>query len=320
MLRSYLLSLCLCVSVVQVVCPWIKWLFAFRQLRQRGVLGINRRNAACILDRNPRSRFPIVDDKLLMAELCTRIGVSSPAIFGVISQHGELRLLDCLLHGHGEFVMKPAAVRAVAALSSSPAETANRFARRMAGRSILTVCRAHGSDILGPILTGWPARSRPLPTANSAASRFLVHFAVAAWPTPRIILYRFEPAMATLRLPTLASNGLRQPAPGRHRRRGRPGLRANAPRDFSRSFHQSPSGYGRNNNRPVHPAWDAIVEMARKTARAVGLGFVGIDIVLDEHDGPLLLEANARPGLTIQLANDQGLQEAIEEIDRLARS
>src|SRR5262249_38117284 len=68
-------------------------------------------------------------------------------------------------------------------------------------------------------------------------------------------------------------------------------------------------------NRMV-PRWGEIVEMARKAARAIGLGFVGIDVVIDETDGPMLLEANARPGLAIQIVNNQGLRERIDEIDR----
>src|SRR5262249_4148212 len=37
------------------------WLFGAARLRQLGVLGMNRRNAACILDHNPRAYFPVVD-------------------------------------------------------------------------------------------------------------------------------------------------------------------------------------------------------------------------------------------------------------------
>ena len=45
----------------------------------------------------------------------------------------------------------------------------------------------------------------------------------------------------------------------------------------------------------------------------VGLGYIGVDIVLDRVRGPLVLELNARPGLNIQLANRVGL------LTRLAR-
>ena len=38
-----------------------------------------------------------------------------------------------------------------------------------------------------------------------------------------------------------------------------------------------------------------------------GLGYIGVDLVLDQDQGPLILELNARPGLNIQIANDAGL-------------
>src|SRR5438270_258499 len=37
---------------------------------------------------------------------------------------------------------------------------------------------------------------------------------------------------------------------------------------------------------------------------------------LDRDAGPLLLEANARPGLAIQIANGQGLLPRLQEVDR----
>jgi glutathione synthase/RimK-type ligase-like ATP-grasp enzyme len=51
-----------------------------------------------------------------------------------------------------------------------------------------------------------------------------------------------------------------------------------------------------------------------EAADAFGLGFVGVDVVHDEHRGPLVLELNARPGLAIQLANRRGLRPVLETI------
>ena len=52
-------------------------------------------------------------------------------------------------------------------------------------------------------------------------------------------------------------------------------------------------------------------------AEAVGLGYLGVDIVIDAEHGPMLLEANARPGLAIQIANGRGLLPRLEAIDAL---
>src|SRR2546430_10842222 len=84
------------------------WLFrAARRLREMGILGMNRRNAACILDHNPRAKYPIVDDKLRMHGLCTRIGVPTPKVYLEVSCYAMLRRLPELLSGHEDFVIKP---------------------------------------------------------------------------------------------------------------------------------------------------------------------------------------------------------------------
>jgi glutathione synthase/RimK-type ligase-like ATP-grasp enzyme len=64
------------------------------------------------------------------------------------------------------------------------------------------------------------------------------------------------------------------------------------------------------------PYWPQILDMSRKVSRAVGMGYIGVDIVLDSTRGPLLLEANARPGLAIQISNAQGLLPPLQRVDR----
>ena len=49
-----------------------------------------------------------------------------------------------------------------------------------------------------------------------------------------------------------------------------------------------------------------------------GLGYIGADMVLDKHHGPMLLELNARPGLAIQIANGAGLLPRLKQIEQLA--
>ena len=63
------------------------------------------------------------------------------------------------------------------------------------------------------------------------------------------------------------------------------------------------------------PYWRAVLDMARRVAEEVGLGYLGVDIVIDAKAGPMLLEANARPGLAIQIANRRGLLPRLQAID-----
>jgi glutathione synthase/RimK-type ligase-like ATP-grasp enzyme len=46
------------------------------------------------------------------------------------------------------------------------------------------------------------------------------------------------------------------------------------------------------------------------------LGYIGVDMVIDQERGPLLLELNARPGLQIQIANQAGLLGRLDLIDK----
>jgi len=42
-----------------------------------------------------------------------------------------------------------------------------------------------------------------------------------------------------------------------------------------------------------------------------------VDLVLDNQQGPLVLELNARPGLSIQIANQNGLLPRLTKIEAL---
>ncbi len=65
------------------------------------------------------------------------------------------------------------------------------------------------------------------------------------------------------------------------------------------------------------PGWDSILELAAGTYELTKLGYMGVDIVLDRDRGPLILELNARPGLSIQIANHCGLHGRLREVEGL---
>src|SRR5690606_27237946 len=65
------------------------------------------------------------------------------------------------------------------------------------------------------------------------------------------------------------------------------------------------------------PDWNGLLELAASCQSAVGLGYLGADIVLDANHGPLVLELTARPGLSIQIANQAGLEARLNAVDAL---
>src|SRR5262249_27186724 len=126
-------------------------------------------------------------------------------------------------------------------------------------------------------------------------------------PDIRVVLYRNEPAMAMLRLPTRASSGRANLHQG--------GIGAGIDLATGITHHavqrNRPVQMHPDSGRPVVglrvPHWPEVLHMSRQVAEATGLGYIGVDIVLDAEQGPMLLEANARPGLAIQIANARGL-------------
>jgi hypothetical protein len=64
------------------------------------------------------------------------------------------------------------------------------------------------------------------------------------------------------------------------------------------------------------PFWKEMLHIAARTSDMTGLGYLGVDMVIDQARGPLLLELNARPGLQIQVANQKGLRNRLELIDQ----
>ncbi len=68
------------------------------------------------------------------------------------------------------------------------------------------------------------------------------------------------------------------------------------------------------------PRWREILEIAAAAQSTSGLGFAGVDIVLDARHGPVVLEVNRRPGLEIQNANREGLLSRLRAVESIART
>jgi alpha-L-glutamate ligase-like protein len=294
----------------------MSWWARARRLRELGILGMNRRNAECILDLNPRVSYPLVDSKQKMHELCRGIGVPTPEIYGVIRAHSELRHLPRLLAEHSDFVLKPdrgAGGRGILVVVGRKGDT---FLRHTQERLELNEIRQHVSSIVSGLFSlGGHADSALI------QQRVLLHpdfepISYQGIGDVRVILYRKTPVMVMLRLPTKQSGGRANLHQG--------GIGAGVDLDTGITCH----AVIRNRVSMHHPdtgaslvgfqipCWPEIIAMACRVGQAVDLGYLGVDIVIDRDRGPLLLEANARPGLAIQIANGKGLRPRLERVER----
>jgi alpha-L-glutamate ligase-like protein len=294
----------------------MRWLLsAARQLRELGILGMNRRNANCILDRNPRDRFPVVDDKMQMHRLCSAIGVPTPKVYAEIASFAHLRNLPKLLARRDDFVVKPNHGSAGRGVLVVMGRAGKDYVRHNGEHLFLDSLRQHMSDILSGMysLGGHP-------DSALIQQRVRLHPAFAAIcykgiPDIRVVLYRNEPAMAMLRLPTRSSGGRANLHQG--------GIGTGVDLDTGVTHHAVQHNrfvaLHPDTGKPVvgHPVpfWPEVLNLSKRVARATGLGYLGVDVVIDAVDGPLLLEANARPGLAIQIANGRGLLPRLQAID-----
>lgn len=275
----------------------------WRELRRRGVLGINRRNAEFQLPCNHRKYYPLADNKLKTKQLARAAGVAVPNLLGVVQVQQQVRRLPAFLDRFSDFVVKPACGSGGNGILVCSGRTTAGY-RRIGGTILAPdTLREHAHDILAGMhsLGGMP----DVALIEERIEFDTVFAAVTHQGVPdiRIILFHGIPVMAMLRLPTRESGGkanLHQGAIGA-------GLSLAAGHTMTAVWHgriittHPDTGHAVAGLRVPH--WDEILHIASRCGSRCGLGYLGADLVLDRRRGPLLLELNARPGLAIQLAN-----------------
>jgi alpha-L-glutamate ligase-like protein len=134
-------------------------------------------------------------------------------------------------------------------------------------------------------------------------------------PDIRVIVFNRVPVMAMLRLPTKESGGkanLQQGAIGAGIDMAN-GTTTTAIIGKGRVIEYVPETRLLISGLKI-PYWKTILSMAVQAQDITGLGFLGADIAIDRDQGPVILEVNARPGLSIQLANMTGLKERLGRV------
>lgn len=140
-------------------------------------------------------------------------------------------------------------------------------------------------------------------------------YAFMGIPDIRVIVFNKVPVIAMLRLPTKESGGkanLQQQAIGVGIDMAS-GITTTAIQGKNKFIEQLPNTRLALSGIKI-PHWKDILTLAVKAQEVSSLGFLGADVAIDKERGPVFLELNARPGLSIQLANRAGLKERMERV------
>jgi alpha-L-glutamate ligase-like protein len=284
-------------------------------LKRAGVLGLNARNARYTLEFNPRRLLPLVDDKLITKRLATAAGIAVPECYVVIEEEHEIHGVHERVGAHADFVVKPAQGSGGDGILVITGHSRGGY-RKISGDVISRSALEHH---LSNILSGMYSLGGQ---ADKAIIEYRVRFdpvfeAISHQGVPdvRIIVFLGVPVMAMVRLPTRQSDGkanLHQGAIGA-------GIDVASGRTLRAVWQNEVIEEHPDTGNPVTavtiPGWDRLLDIAARCYELTGLGYQGVDMVLDRDLGPLMLELNARPGLNIQIANQAGLLPRLDAVE-----
>ncbi|MDD3481176.1 MAG: sugar-transfer associated ATP-grasp domain-containing protein [Patescibacteria group bacterium] len=281
------------------------------------ILGINERNYRYLrLNKGLKS---LADNKLLTKKLLKSNDIPTPEVYGVIKNRRDLENFD-FDSLPNSFVLKPS--RGV-----KGAGITIYYNRLKDGRWITASREKHEiSDLKTQVQNILDGQYSLGIRMRSSAAIFeervkmhpsFKHYSYRGIPDIRVIVYRKVPVMAMLRLPTEESGGKA------NINRGALGVGIDMARGVTTDAIK--------NNRLIEsvpnkrlalsgikvPYWTKILRIAHQCQVVSGIGYLGVDIIIDKEKGPMVVELNARPGLGIQAANQDGLKDRLEKVRKV---
>lgn len=283
---------------------------------------MNERNLAYIQPYNGLEAQHIADDKVLTKEILQKAEVPTTKIISLIKSSRQLEKFD-FSKLPKSFVVKP-----VSGVEGGGIEII--FNKDKTDTYICTNGKKMSEESLKNhilnILEGRFSHNY-LPDHALIEERVQPHhrfrqYTYKGTPDVRILIFRRIPVMAMIRWPTKESEG-----------------KANASKGAVASGVDISTGITTHSvqedkNGTMHiieyvagthlrysgfkiPYWERMLQNAVKAAKASGLGYCAADFLVDRELGPLLVELNARPGLRIQVANQDGLKWRLEQVKKI---
>lgn len=286
----------------------------------RKILGMNSRNLTYIRPHNLKNAKRLADDKIRSKRLLKKAGVPVPRLIAQISSRRTLENFDWSILPPS-FVIKPnmgLGGEGIIVIYGKQKGTDDVWIKGNGKTITKDDLKTH----IGHILDGEYSLSNIPDIAffeeRLKLSKTFRPYAYKGIPDIRVIIYNKVPVMAMLRLPTKESGGkanLQQGGIGVGIDMAK-GTTTTAVQGKSKIIEYVPNTRLLLSGIKI-PHWNEMLALAVKAQEASRLGFLGADIAIDRDNGPVFLELNARPGLSIQIANMSGLKERLERVEGL---
>ncbi|MCX6762876.1 MAG: RimK/LysX family protein [Candidatus Moranbacteria bacterium] len=286
----------------------------------RKILGMNARNLQFIRPNNLRRAKRLADDKLLSKRVLKKADLPVPDLIAKIRSTDELENFGWNTLPDS-WVLKPNrgfGGEGILVVYGKKKNTDDIWIKADGTLVTINDIKTHISNILDgsfslsgvPDIAFFEERLKLL--------KLFKPYAFKGIPDIRIIIYNKVPVMAMLRLPTRESSGkanLQQGGVG-------VGIDMASGVTTTAVFHKNTIIEYLPGTRLVLsgikiPYWKTILNLAVRAQEISGLGFLGADIAIDRDRGPVFLELNARSGLSIQIANLDGLLGRLQRVEGL---
>jgi len=178
--------------------------------------------------------------------------------------------------------------------------------------------KLHCFDILEGQYSTYGSNHNVIVEERVAIHPIFSKYAYRGTPDIRVIVFNQVPVMGMLRLPTKASESranLHQGAIGCGVDMAT-GITTHGITGSGDPIQFLPETKRKLNGIKI-PQWKNLLTTAVNAANAADLVFCGIDMFLHDEKGPLVVELNANPGLSIQVANNAGLRRRLERVQDL---
>ncbi len=258
-----------------------------------------------------------MDNKLLTKKLAEDFGIAIPKLYGVVEIEHQIEELSSLLYPYQEFVVKPAHGSGGEGILIISGRSHNHY-RKLNGEIVTAEMLGHHiSNILSGMYSLGGLPDKALIEYRIGFDPVFEKISYQGVPDIRTIVFRGLPVMSMVRLPTRLSDGkanLHQGAIG-------VGIDLCSGRTSKGVWHEdlidTHPDIGHSIEDLQIPYWQDVLLYSARCQEMVGLDYIGVDMVLDVDLGPLMLEINARPGISIQLANKKGLLSVLHKVAAL---